>query len=296
MKLQAKASRRFMRWSPAAWLSPITGWMLIFYALPVGYIFLVSFMSMENYRLVPDWNWQNYWYILSQAMYHKAYFTSLWLSARVVILTTLIAYPLSYALAFAVPKRWRLIILVAIIAPFWTNYLVRAYSWQIILANKGILNYLLLSIGIIKEPLEILYTHTATTIGLVHYLLAIMTLNLYTTLENIDKKLLEAAQDLGAGPWQTFWRVTLPLSSGGLITGAMFIFVLSFADYVSPSVLGGQTERVFPQLVVDAVQWNINWPLAAAFAVIMVATILLVLALLSRWLTVGKLTEGGYSK
>ena len=95
-----------MRWSPAAWLSPITGWMLIFYALPVGYIFLVSFMSMENYRLVPDWNFrQNYWYILSQAMYHKAYLTSLWLSARVVILTTLIAYPLSYASGFCRPQE-----------------------------------------------------------------------------------------------------------------------------------------------------------------------------------------------
>ena len=168
MKLRAKDSRRFIHWSPAVWLSPITGWMLIFYALPVGYIFLVSFMSMENYRLVPDWNWQNYWYILSQAMYHKAYFTSLWLSVRAVILTILVAYPLSYALAFAVPRRWRLILLVAIIAPFWTNYLVRAYSWQIILAQKGILNYFLLSIGIIKEPLEILYTHTDTTIWLVH--------------------------------------------------------------------------------------------------------------------------------
>ena len=160
--------------------------MLIFYALPVGYIFLVSFMSMENYRLVPDWNWQNYWYILSQAMYHKAYFTSLWLSARVVILTTLTAYPLSYALAFAIPKRWRLIILVAIIAPFWTNYLVRAYSWQIILANKGILNYFLLSIGIIKGLCSLYPCHHYRP-G--HYLLAIMTLNLATTLENIDKKL-----------------------------------------------------------------------------------------------------------
>jgi spermidine/putrescine transport system permease protein len=294
MKLRVRG--QLTHWGPAVWLTPISGWMLIFYALPVGYIFLVSFMSMVNYRLVTDWTLANYRYIFAQSMYHKAYFTSLWLSLKAVVLTTLVAYPLAYAMAFAVPKRWRLILLVAIIAPFWTNYLVRAYSWQIILANKGILNYFLLSAGIIKQPVEILYTHTATVIGLVHYLLAIMTLNIYTTLENIDKKLLEAARDLGAGQWQTFWRVTLPLSSGGLITGGMFIFVLAFADFVSPSVLGGQTQRVFPQLVVDAIQWNINWPMASAFAVIMVTTILIVLAFLSRWLTIGKRTEGGYLK
>jgi spermidine/putrescine transport system permease protein len=294
--MKLRVSGQLTNWGPAVWLTPISGWMLVFYALPVGYIFLVSFMSMVNYRLVTDWTLANYRYIFEQSMYHKAYFTSLWLSLKAVVLTTLVAYPLAYAMAFAVPKRWRLILLVAIIAPFWTNYLVRAYSWQIILANKGILNYFLLSAGVIKQPVEILYTHTATVIGLVHYLLAIMTLNIYTTLENIDKKLLEAARDLGAGQWQTFWRVTLPLSSGGLITGGMFIFVLAFADFVSPSVLGGQTQRVFPQLVVDAIQWNINWPMASAFAVIMVTTILIVLAFLSRWLTIGKRTEGGYLK
>lgn len=184
----------------------------------------------------------------------------------------------------------------AILASFWTNYLVRAYSWQIILANNGVVNYALTVLGLIKEPLDILYTPKAATIGLVHYLLAIMTFNIYTTLENIDKRLIEAAKDLGAGSFQTFWKITLPLSSGGLVTGAMFIFVLTFADFVSPSVLGGQNQRVFPQLVVDAVQWNINWPMASAFAVIMVATILIILALLSRWMNLGNRTEGGVGK
>lgn len=291
-----KLNNRLPRMGPGIWLAPISGWMLFFYALPMGYIFLVSFMSMRDYRLIQEWTLANYRLIFEQSMYHKAYFTSLWLSIRAVLITTLIAYPLGYALVFVVPKRWRIVILVAIIAPFWTNYLVRAYAWQTILANKGVLNYFLLSLGIIKEPLELLYTHVATTIGLVHYLLAIMTLNIYTTLENIDKRLLEAAKDLGASRWKTFWRITLPLSSGGLITGAMFIFILAFADFISPSVLGGQTQRVFPQLVVDAIQWNINWPLASAFAVIMVATILFVLAILSCWLNLGQQSKGGYAK
>lgn len=294
--MSLKKRRQLLRVGPAIWLTPISGWMLLFYLLPVGYIFLVSFMSMADYRLTHEWTLANYRLIFEQNMYHKAYFASLWLSVRVVLITTLIAYPLGYALAFVVPKGWRIVFLVAIIAPFWTNYLVRAYAWQTILANKGILNYFLLSSGVIKEPLEILYTYAATTIGLVHYLLAIMTLNIYTTLENMDKRLLEAATDLGASRWQAFWRITLPLSSGGLITGAMFIFVLAFADFISPSVLGGQTQRVFPQLIVDAIQWNINWPLASAFAVVMVTTILMVLAILSRWLNLGERTKGGYAK
>ncbi|MGI5839234.1 MAG: ABC transporter permease [bacterium] len=281
---------------PAVWLLPISGWMLLFYVVPAVYIFLASFMTMENYRLVPAWTLSNYRYILSQAMYHKAYLNSLWLAGKTVVLTTLLAYPLAYALAFAVPKRWRLPLLVAVIAPFWTNYLVRAYSWQIILANKGLLNYLLALLGLVREPVNILYTPQATTIGLVHYLLAIMTLNLYTTLENIDRRLLEAAKDLGANGFQVFRQVILPLSSGGLVSGAMFIFILAYSDFVSPSVLGGQIQRVFPQLVADAIQWNIDWPMASAFAVIMVTTILLVLSVLSRWMKTGSRVEGGWSK
>lgn len=151
-------------------------------------------------------------------------------------------------------------------------------------------------LGLVKEPIHILYTPNATTIGLVHYLLAIMTLNIYTTLENIDRRLIEAAMDLGAGGFQVFRRIILPLSSGGLISGAMFIFVLAYSDFISPSVLGGQIQRVFPQLVADAIQWNIDWPMASAFAVIMVATILLVLSVLSRWMNTGSRVEGGWSK
>jgi len=290
--MNSKLKNKLLHPGPAIWLTPISTWMLFFFALPVGYMFLVSFMSMTDYQLTYDWTLSNYQIIFERGLYHRAYINSLSLSMRVVLITTLIAYPLGYALAFVVPRQWRLVFLVAIIAPFWTNYLVRAYAWQTILSNTGILNYALLSLGVIGEPIDILYTHRATTIGLTHYLLAIMTLNIYTTLENIDRRLIEAAKDLGASSWQAFWRITLPLSSGGLITGAMFIFVLAFADFVSPSVLGGQTRQVFPQLIVDAIQWNVNWPLASAFAVIMVATILIVLGIMSRWMNLGKRTKG----
>ena len=199
-------------------------------------------------------------------------------------------------LVFVVPRRWRVFLLILIIAPFWTSYLIRAYSWFIMLGNTGIVNMVLKSLGLIEKPLQILYTNTATTIGLIHYLMPIMTLTIYTTLENIDPKLLEAANDLGAGRMQSFFHVILPLSATGLVNGMMFIYILAFADFISPATLGGQNERVFPQLIVDAVQWNINWPLASALSIMMVAAIFGVLLVLSLFRSVGSRENGGSGK
>ncbi|MDR7465032.1 MAG: ABC transporter permease, partial [Armatimonadota bacterium] len=185
------------RW--ALWLLlPITTWQVLFYLTPALFLLLASFWVMREYRLTPAWTLQNYRVFFQEFMYLKAYVLSLGFATSTVLLTVLVAYPFAYALAFCVPPRARLVALVAVIAPFWTNYLVRGYAWQTILANNGVLNYLLLRLGVISAPLDILYTLTAARIGLVHFLLAIMTLILYSTLEGIDKSLLEAAADLGA--------------------------------------------------------------------------------------------------
>ncbi len=284
------AGRRAAGWrrAPIFGLLPLSAWQAFFYGVPLLFLVLTSFWQMVNYRLTPDWTLANYAVALGEAMYRQAYFASLRLSVVTVALTILIAYPLAYTIAYVVPKRWAIPLLVAVIAPFWTNYLVRAYSWQLILGDNGVLNYLLLRIGLVAEPVHILYTPLATGIGLVHFLVPLMTLNLYSTLENIDKNLIEAAADLGAGRLRTFREVILPLSSPGLVSGAMFIFVLAFADFVSPSVLGGQAQRVFPQLVVDAIQWMVNYPLAAAFALVMVLTILVVVGVFMRLVRVDR--------
>jgi ABC-type spermidine/putrescine transport system permease subunit I len=271
------------RW---AWwfLLPISAWQAVFYLASAAFMFLVSFWVMQDYKLAPTWTLQNYAIFFKEFIYFKAYLTSLVFATTTVLITMVVAYPFAYALVFVVPKRLLTVALVAVIAPFWTNYLVRAYAWQIILANNGIMNYVLQRLRLITEPIDILYTLLAARIGIVHFLLAIMTLILYTTLEGIDKNLLEAADDLGAGRLRTFSEVILPLSSGGLVAGGMFAFVLAFADFVSPAVLGGQAQRVFPQIVVDAVQWTVNWPQASAFAVIMVVTILSIVGLFARWM------------
>jgi len=284
MKRLARPSDRQARQDPWAWwcLLPISLWQLVFYFASAAFLVVASFWTMKEYRLTPAWTLQNYRMFFTEFIYLKAYLTSLVFATTTVIVTILVAYPFAYALVFVVPRRVLTTALVAVIAPFWTNYLVRAYAWQVILAGNGILNYVLQQLRLITQPFDILYTLTAARIGLVHFLLAIMTLILYTTLDGIDKNLLEAADDLGAGRLRTFTEVILPLSSGGLVAGSMFIFVLAFADFVSPAVLGGQAQRVFPQLVVDAVQWTVNWPQASAFAVIMVATILTIVGVFAR--------------
>jgi spermidine/putrescine transport system permease protein len=273
---------------PLLGLLPLALWQAFFYGVPLLFIVLSSFWRMTNYRLTPDWTLANYAQILGETMYRQAYFASLQLSVTVVAITILIAYPLAYTIAYVVPKRHRLMLLIAVIAPFWTNYLVRAYSWQLILSDNGVLNYLLLYLGLVEQPIRILYTSLATGIGLVHFLVPLMTLNLYSTLENIEGNLIEAAGDLGAGRLRTFFEVILPLSAPGLASGGTFIFVLAFADFVSPAVLGGQAQRMFPQLVVDAIQWMVNYPLAAAFALIMVLTILAVAGVFMRLVRVDR--------
>ena len=289
-------SRRGALDHSAVWLLPLSSWMTVFYLIPLAFIISTSFRTMVNYQLTEGFTLQNYAAVFTDPLYWKALRVSLLISDKVVAITTLIAYPLAMTLVFVVPRRWRVFLLILIIAPFWTSYLIRAYSWFIMLGNTGIVNMVLKSLGLIEKPLQILYTNTATTIGLIHYLMPIMTLTIYTTLENIDPKLLEAANDLGAGRMQSFFHVILPLSATGLVNGMMFIYILAFADFISPATLGGQNERVFPQLIVDAVQWNINWPLASALSIMMVAAIFGVLLVLSLFRSVGSRENGGSGK
>lgn len=293
-------SRRFRSLSgndrAGLWSLPLASWLGFFYLIPLLFIILTSFRTMVDYKLVNEYTLENYTRIFSNPIYLSALKNSLLLSLRVVVITTVIAYLLALALKYAIPSRLHTFFLVLIIAPFWTSYLIRAYSWFIILGNTGVMNGLLKSLHIIEQPLHILYTPTATIIGLVHYLLPLMTLNLFNAIDSIDDSILEAADDLGAGPVRKFFNIILPLSAPGLYSGLMFIFILAFADFVTPATLGGQMERVFPQLIVDAVQWNVDWPLAASLSVMMVAVICLILSVVSLLRNIGNREMGGSGK
>ncbi|MFS8571334.1 MAG: ABC transporter permease [Thermaerobacter sp.] len=263
-------------------LVPVAVWQALFYVVPLALIVGTSFWVMENYRVIIQWNLDSYRAVLTDPLYRNPYGTSLVLAGAVVLATIVLAYPLAYALAFVVPPRLRPLLIVGLVAPFWTNYLVRAYAWQILIGNNGVFNYLLIRLGILDQPIPVLNTGWAAGLGLTHYLLPVVTLTLYTTMENINRNVLEAAQDLGASRWAVFRHVVFPLSRPGLAVGSVLAFVLAFTDYISPAVLGGQNIRVAPQLIVDAIQWNVDYPRAAAMAVLMIVLILAVVAALRR--------------
>lgn len=263
-------------------LFPIIGWEIFFYFVPLGFLVVISFWLTKDYQIIASWNLENYKRVITDPIIRVAFSRSMIISISTLVITILVAYPFAYGLVFKVPKKYRQLILIAIIAPFWTNYLVRVYSWQIILGGTGVINQFLLSSGIIHSPLNILYTHVATRIGLLHFLITVMILNLYGTLDNVDESLIEAANDLGAGPIKRFFYITFPLSLPGLAVGSVFVFIFSFADFIAPTVLGGGTKPVYSQMVVDAVHWTANWPLASALSMVMLLVIMLFVLFIFR--------------
>jgi spermidine/putrescine transport system permease protein len=273
------------------WLLPITGFEIFFYLVPLAFLFIISFWMTKDYQPVPVWNLQNYRFVFTDPLVRVAFFRSLMITLTTLGLTILVAYPFAYGMVFKVPPKYRRLILIAIIAPFWTNYLVRAYSWQLILGGNGVINHLLLNAGFIKTPLTILYTHIATRVGLLHFLVTVMVLNLYTTMDNIDRSLIEAASDLGAGPFRNFLWVTFPLTLHGLAVGTVFVFIFSFTDFIAPSVLGGGTKPVFSQKIVDAAHWTANYSLASALSMAMILVIGIFLLLIFRTVR-GMMKEG----
>ena len=281
-----RSSRLSLAKRPWLGLLPVTAWQAAFYLVPLVLIILTSFWVMHEFRLSPDWTTDNYRRLMASPGVLRAFWTSITVSFTVVAISTVIAYALAYVIAFHVPRRYRLLLLIALIAPFWTNYLVRAYAWQLILGSNGLLNYLLVNSGLTAEPLRILYTHTATRIGLVHLVTPLMTLMLYVTLENINPRLMDAAADLGARGFRRFIHVVLPLSRPGLAVGLMLTFVLVFTDFISPAVLGGQARRTVTQLVVDSIQWSVNYPRGAAISVLMILVALVAVGIIG-WLVAG---------
>jgi len=254
---------------------------------------MVSFLYVKELRLVYEWTFRNYAKIFSMLPYWEAYIRSFRLALTAVLLSAAIGYPLAYTIAFEISRRYQRFLMVAMIVPFWTNYLIRAYSWQIILANSGLLNQFLQALYVIETPITILYTHNATEVGFVYFYMVLMTLLLYSNMESINRDLLEAAADLGAGKFRTFVEVVLPLTYPGLIAGSVFVFILAFGDFVGPSILGGGKNPVFSQLVVDEIQGTVNLSMASALAVIMVVTIVTILILLLRRVETGTPRKGG---
>jgi len=271
-------------------------WLGLFLLLPIAIVLKISLsepaLSQPPYSTLWEWlergvlvirlDLQNYQLIWSDELYRIAVVSSIRIALVSTLLCLLIGYPMAYAIATAA-ARWRIPLLMLIILPFWTSFLIRVYAWIGLLKGNGVLNNLLISLGVIDEPLTILYTQAAVYIGIVYSYLPFMILPLYANLTRLDPSLREAAADLGCRPLRTFLRVTLPLSRPGIIAGSMLVFIPAVGEFVIPDLLGGPET-----LMVGRVLWteffaNSDWPLAAALAVVLLVVLVVPFVLMQRW-------------
>ena len=226
-------------------------------------------------------DFDNFVFLTTDDLYWKAYLSSLRIAVVSTLITLLVAYPIAYGMARA-PEEWRPTLMMLVILPFWSSFLIRVYSWKAILANEGLLNQLLIAIGVIDEPLLILNTPTAVYIGIVYTYLPFMVLPLYSTLEKLDASLLEAAEDLGCTRFQAFWLVTFPLSRNGIIAGCFLVFIPVMGEFVIPALLGGSLTLMIGKVLWEEFFSNRDWPVASAVAVILLALLVIPIVLFQR--------------
>jgi putrescine transport system permease protein len=213
-------------------------------------------------------SFDNYTYLTDDPLYFNAYVSSVVIAAISTFLTLLIAYPIAYGMAQA-PRGLRPTLVMLVILPFWTSFLIRVYAWIAILKPEGLFNQLLLSLHLIDTPLIILNTNTAVYIGIVYSYLPFMVLPLYSALEKMDGTLIEAAQDLGCPPITAFWRVTFPLSIPGVVAGCMLVFIPAVGEFVIPDLLGGSQTLMIGKTLWNEFNSNRDWPVSSAVATIL---------------------------
>ncbi len=226
-------------------------------------------------------DFENFTFLATDDLYWKAYLSSLKIAAISTVLTLIVGYPIAYAMARA-DESWRPTLLMLVILPFWTSFLIRVYSWIGILSQEGYLNQLLLGLGLIDDPLIILNTNVAVYIGIVYTYLPFMVLPIYASLERMDHSLLEAAEDLGCSRLQAFWLTTVPLSRPGIIAGSFLVFIPTLGEFVIPSLLGGSKTLMIGKVLWEEFFSNRDWPVASAVAVILLLILIIPIILFQR--------------
>jgi putrescine transport system permease protein len=261
-------------------------WLLVFFLVPFLIVFKISLsttaIAMPPYLPVfglqdgiagffanlGELTFDNYLWLTEDALYFNAYVSSIVIAAVSTLITLAVGFPIAYGMARA-PTALRPTLLMLVILPFWTSFLIRVYAWIGILKPEGLLNQFLMAIGIIDEPLLILNTHTAIYIGIVYSYLPFMVLPLYSALEKMDYSLIEAAQDLGCPPISAFWKITFPLALPGVVAGSMLVFIPAMGEFVIPDLLGGSQTLMIGKTLWNEFFNNRDWPVSSAVAVIL---------------------------
>ncbi|WP_341760648.1 ABC transporter permease [Candidatus Endowatersipora endosymbiont of Watersipora subatra] len=290
----------FIRWALfrlTIWLPYL--WLLLFFLTPFLLIAKLSLSKsvMAQPPYIPTFAWddtiQGWWkkiqelsfknfiFIIEDHLYWKSYLSSLKIAALSTVLTLFIGYPLAYGMSQA-PQTIRTMLLMLVILPFWTSFLIRVYAWIAILKKEGLLNQFLIWFGVISEPLIILNTNIAVYIGIVYSYLPFMVLPLYANLARQDQVFLEAASDLGCTPFRAFWKITWPLSLPGIIAGSLLVFIPTVGEFVIPSLLGGSETLMIGQILYDEFFQNRDWPISCAVAVILLLILIIPIRFLQR--------------
>jgi putrescine transport system permease protein len=274
------------------------GWLLLFFLVPFATVLKLAFsesaIAQPPYLPLGEWieeagyyylqirlNLTNFLLIAQDSLYIRAYLNSLWIAGVSTLLALVVGFPIAYGMARA-PEGWRPTLLMLVILPFWTSFLIRVYAWIGILKNEGLLNGFLQWLGLIGEPLVILQTTTAVYIGIVYSYLPFMILPIYANLEKHDPTLIEAAVDLGSTPIRAFWQVTAPLAIPGIVAGCFLVFIPAVGEFVIPDLLGGSDTLMIGKTLWTEFFHNRDWPLASAVAVLLLLVLVVPIALFQR--------------
>jgi spermidine/putrescine transport system permease protein len=270
-RLLAGLNRR-PRLAAAALLGPGTLWLLLFFFVPIAVVFAYSFMTRGVYGGVTGGFTLEHYHRFLDPLYLVVLRRTVTLAISCTVLCLAIGYPVAYTIARA--GRWKQLLLFLIVVPLWTSFLVRTYALIFLLRDTGFVNAVLLALGVVREPLVLLYTPGAVLAGLVYGYLPLMVLPIYVSLEKLDPTLLEAAEVLGARPFARFWRITLPLSAPGVVAGAMLVFIPALGAFLTPDLLGGAKQMMVGTLVQNQFGGARNWPFGSAVSFILMAVVL----------------------
>jgi spermidine/putrescine transport system permease protein len=262
-------------------VAPTIFYLILFLIVPLLFVVILSFLTRGRYgNVVFEINFQNY-LRLFDPLYSRILLNSLFVAAFTTLLTIIIGYPLAYFISRS-PHQHRSYLLFLILIPFWTNFIIRVYAWIMLLRTEGLINSFLIKIGLLNEPLSLLYTPAAVLIGMVYEFLPFMVLPLFTSLEKIEMAQLEAAADLGANPWRAFTRVTLPLSVPGIIAGSILVFIPALGMFVVPDLMGGAKNLLVGNLIRNQFLTARDWPFGAAASMILLLITLIITMVYTR--------------
>lgn len=274
-------------------------WLLVLFLIP---FFIIFKISLSDYAIaIPPYtptfddsfswasikqffsqlDFESYLFLTTDDLYWIAYLSSIKIACISTFFTLLVAFPIAYGIARA-PQKWRATLVMLVILPFWTSFLIRVYAWVGILSNDGIINNFLLAIGLINEPLQMLNTNFAVYVGIVYTYLPFMVLPIYSNLDKLDPSLLEAAEDLGCSRIKAFWLVTFPLARSGIIAGCMLVLIPAIGEFVIPSLLGGSSTIMIGKVLWDEFFSNRDWPIASAVAIVLLLILVVPIAYFQR--------------